>query len=136
VPGSAQPAVRRPPLSLLLPAPAIPAAGVLTAGQRGVCLPPHSLPLRMPPPALPHAAPAAAGRGGGRQSKGKETKCVCAAQPAASRQPLLRLHPAPSGCTRGTTLPPSAHVRVVWHVEGQQALWRLQAGGLLQQGPP
>ncbi|CAI6005739.1 unnamed protein product [Closterium sp. NIES-64] len=30
----------------------------------------------------------------------------------------------------------SAHVRVVWHVEGQQALWGVQAGGLLQQGPP
>ncbi|CAI5491384.1 unnamed protein product [Closterium sp. Naga37s-1] len=29
-----------------------------------------------------------------------------------------------------------AHVRVVWHVEGQQALWEVQAGRLLQQGPP
>ncbi|CAI7744963.1 unnamed protein product [Closterium sp. NIES-53] len=54
--------------------------GVLAGGQRGVSLPPHALPLRLPPPALPHAPPAGAaaaataGRGGGRQSKGKETK--------------------------------------------------------------
>ncbi|CAI5519076.1 unnamed protein product, partial [Closterium sp. Naga37s-1] len=138
VPGPAQRAVRRPPLPLLLPAPAIPAAGVLASGQRALCLPPHALPLRLPPPALPHPPPAgaAAGRGGRRQSKGKETKCVCTAHPAAARQPLLRLHPAPPGCTWDTTLPPSAHVRVVWHVEGQQALWGVQAGGLLQQGPP